>query len=114
MAGPKPVDLAHLARYTGGDPRLDAEILELFDGQCRMIVAELEQLASEEGNGKAWREATHKLKGAARGVGAFALGDAAAEAETVAPGGVYAVLEQLKRDGEAVHAFIQDLLKQSV
>ena len=114
MTGPKPVDLAHLDRYTGGDPRLNAEILELFDGQCRMIVAELEQLAGQEANGKAWRETTHKLKGAARGVGAFALGDAAAEAEKVTPAVAYAVLEQLKRDSEAVHGFIQNLLKQSV
>ena len=28
-----PVDLAHLARYTGGDKSLNAEILRLFDGQ---------------------------------------------------------------------------------
>lgn len=114
MAGPKPVDLAHLDRYTGGDPRLNAEILELFDGQCRTIVAELEQLAGPEANGKAWRETTHKLKGAARGVGAFALGDAAAEAEKVTPAAACAVLEQLKRDSDAVHGFIRDLLKQGV
>lgn len=114
MAHPKPVDLAHLDRYTGGDPHLNAEILELFDGQCRIIVAELEELAGQEANGKAWRETNHKLKGAARGVGAFALGDAAAEAEKVTPAMAYSVLEQLKRDSAAVHEFIQDLLKQRV
>jgi HPt (histidine-containing phosphotransfer) domain-containing protein len=114
MAGPKPVDLAHLDRYTGGDHRINAEILELFDTQCRMIVAELEQLVGQEANGKAWREAGHKLKGAARGVGAFALGQFAADAEKVTPAAAYAILEQLKRESAEVHVFIQELLKQSV
>jgi HPt (histidine-containing phosphotransfer) domain-containing protein len=114
MQGAAPVDLAHLDRYTGGDPRINAEILELFDRQCRTILAELEQLAGQEANSKAWREISHRLKGAALGVGAFGLGESAAAAEKVLPAGAYGVLEQLKRDSAAVHAFIQGLLKQSV
>ena len=114
MAGPKPVDLAHLDRYTGGDHRINAEILELFDGQCRTILAELEQLIGHDANSKAWREVNHKLKGAARGIGAFALGQSAADAEKVTPTEAYAILEQLKRDSAEVHAFIEELLKQSM
>jgi len=114
MSGAKPVDLEHLDRYTGGDSRINAEILELFDGQCRLIVAELEQLAGQDANGKAWRELNHKLKGAARGVGAFALGQSAADAEKATPAMAQGYLEQLKRDSAAVHTFIQELLKQSM
>jgi len=114
MLGPKPVDLDHLDRYTGGDHHINAEILGLFDRQCRTILTELEELVGREASGKAWQEISHRLKGAARGIGAFTLGESAADAEKVAPAGAYAVLEQLKRDSEAVHAFIEELLKQSV
>ncbi len=36
-----PVDLTHLARYTGGDKSLNAEILKLFDGQVSEMVGQL-------------------------------------------------------------------------
>ena len=36
-----PVDLSHLARYTGGDKTLNAEILKLFDGQVSEMVGQL-------------------------------------------------------------------------
>ena len=114
MLGPKPVDLDHLGRYTGGDHQINAEILALFDRQCRTILAELEELVGEGSDSKAWQEISHKLKGAARGIGAFALGASAADAEKVAPSGAYEMLEQLKRDSAAVHAFIEELLKESV
>src|SRR5882672_12066475 len=77
-----PVDLDHLNRYTGGDAALNQESLQLFDNQCLEMVAKLEDLARQEDiGGQSWRELTHTLKGAARGVGAFALADVAAEAE---------------------------------
>ena len=38
-----PVDLAHLARYTGGDKALNAEILRLFDGQVTEMVGQLQR-----------------------------------------------------------------------
>src|SRR5712671_3197253 len=80
-----PIDLDHLNRYTGGDAGLNQEILQLFDNQCREMVAKLEQLVRQEDiGGQSWRELTHTLKGAARGVGAFDLADVAAEAEKLA------------------------------
>ena len=63
----KPVDIEHLDRYTGGDCALNEEILRLFDTQCRELMTKLESLASGESDAKSWREATHTLKGAARG-----------------------------------------------
>ena len=114
MADAKPVDLDHLARYTGGDPSLNTEILALFDQQCRMILAELEELTGSDANIRAWQELNHKLKGAARGVGAFAVGEAAADAEKVTPTKARAILERLKRDAAAAHAFIEKLLESPV
>ena len=74
-----PVDLDHLARYTGGDKTLNAEILKLFDGQVSEMVGQLLSILEQRDASK-WREVTHTIKGAARGVGAFAMGEAAAAA----------------------------------
>ncbi len=79
------VDLDHLARYTGGDAALNAEILRLFDSQASELVARLQSILDAR-DAKSWREITHTLKGAARGIGAFGLGDAAAAAEPIDPG----------------------------
>ena len=75
------VDLDHLNRYTGGERGLNEEILRLFDMQCREMLEELRLMAEGEPKAKRWKEITHTLKGAARGIGALALADAAAEAE---------------------------------
>ena len=77
-----PVDLDHLARYTGGDKSLNAEILRLFDGQISEMVDQLQAVMEQRDQSK-WRQITHTIKGAARGVGAFAMGEAAADAEPV-------------------------------
>jgi HPt (histidine-containing phosphotransfer) domain-containing protein len=76
------VDLDHLARYTGGDITLNAEILRLFDSQASELVRKL-QCILDARDAKSWKVAIHTLKGAARGIGAFSLGDAAAAAEPI-------------------------------
>jgi HPt (histidine-containing phosphotransfer) domain-containing protein len=109
----QPVDIEHLNRYTGGDCVLNQEILQLFATQCREMMDRLESVASGEADAKSWRETTHTLKGAARGIGAFALGNAAAEAEK-ADGERLAVLpalERLKTNSAAVYLFIEQFLK---
>ena len=78
------VDLEHLARYTGGDEALNTEVLRLFDSQANELVARLQTILDAR-DGKSWREVAHTLKGAARGIGAFTLGDAAAFAEPIDP-----------------------------
>ena len=105
-----PVDLNHLDRYTGGDRAINEEILRLFDEQCGQILAKLEALGQSEADAKSWREMTHTLKGAARGIGAFDLGDAVAVAETAGPA-MAGVLSRLKRDAGAVRDFIAEFLK---
>ena len=108
-----PVDLSHLARYTGGDKTLNAEILRLFDGQVSEMVDQLLGVL-EQRDGRKWREVTHTIKGAARGVGAFAMGEAAAAAEPVDPATypdrAIEVIEALRVEGEAVQAFIAEYL----
>jgi HPt (histidine-containing phosphotransfer) domain-containing protein len=108
----QPVDLHHLDRYTGGDRAINQEILLLFEAQCREMIAKLEVLTTGHNDSKSWREITHTLKGAARGIGAFALGDAAARAETTATGPeALAALQRLKFTSAAVHVFIAEFLK---
>jgi HPt (histidine-containing phosphotransfer) domain-containing protein len=108
-----PVDLTHLARYTGGDKTLNSEILRLFNGQVGDMVEQLLGVLQQR-DARKWREVTHTLKGAARGVGAFGMGDAAAAAEpvdpTTSPDRAVEVIEALRVEGEAVQAFIAEYL----
>ena len=110
----RPIDLDHLNRYTGGNRGLNEEILRLFDDQCTTMLARLEILAKEDGAGtKSWHEVTHTLKGAARGVGAFALADVAAEAEKIQPDRAAAIeiVHRLKNKSCAVHLFVEQMIK---
>jgi HPt (histidine-containing phosphotransfer) domain-containing protein len=103
------IDLEHLARYTGGDGALNADILKLFDGQVSEMVGQLHAVLAARDVGR-WREITHTIKGAARGVGAFAMGDAAAAAEPadLASPAAEAAIRALEQEGGAVRAFIAE------
>jgi HPt (histidine-containing phosphotransfer) domain-containing protein len=107
------IDLAHLARYTGGEARLDAEVLELFSAQTAAMMERLET-ALERPDVIAWRDVTHSLKGAANGIGAFALGEAAADAESVDPAidrrRAVEVFHAVKRSAQVVGSFIDAYL----
>lgn len=70
-------DAAHLARYTGGDAALRDELLALMCDQARRCLG----IMDGPSDPASWRAACHTLKGAARGVGAFALADVCDEAE---------------------------------
>lgn len=106
------VDLEHLARYTGGDRALNAEIMRLFDGQASELVGRLHSILDAR-DAKSWKEVTHTLKGAARGIGAFAMGDAAAACEPLDladDARANAAIDVLKTRAEAVQAFIRAYL----
>jgi HPt (histidine-containing phosphotransfer) domain-containing protein len=106
------VDMDHLARYTGGDAALNAEILRLFDNQASELVGKLRDII-EARDTKSWKLATHTLKGAARGIGAFGLGDAAAAAEPIDPNDAKtaaAALQSLESNTEQVRVFIKSYL----
>jgi HPt (histidine-containing phosphotransfer) domain-containing protein len=105
--------MAHLARYTGGDSALNAEVLSLFDGQVNELVARLNAILAARDQ-KSWREITHTLKGAARGIGAFGFADAAANCEpfdlaSQSPEADRA-LADLRSNAEAVRLFIRAYL----
>lgn len=107
------VDLEHLSRYTGGDEALNAEVLTLFDNQTSELVAKLNSIL-EARDAKAWREVTHTLKGAARGIGAFKFADAAAAAEPIDlvqdRGSASMAIEALKTNASEVQTFIRSYL----
>jgi HPt (histidine-containing phosphotransfer) domain-containing protein len=109
----RPVDLVHLARYTGGDRALNAEVLQLFVDQSATLLRDL-QTVVESRDIKTWKYVTHSIKGAARCIGAFALADVAAEAEPIDPSvqtaEALAAIAALQAKAESVHLFIRGYL----
>ena len=72
------IDGAHLDRVTGGDEALTLEVLGLF----RQQMALWSELLQPDAANEVWGDTAHSLKGAARGIGAWALGEVCAQAET--------------------------------
>jgi HPt (histidine-containing phosphotransfer) domain-containing protein len=110
--GQTAIDLEHLARYTGGERALNEDVLRLFDNQITAMVGELHALIASR-DGKRWREVAHTIKGAARGVGAFSMGDLAASAEPINPADAPAakdVIAKLEREAQTVRSFIEAYL----
>ena len=108
------VDIAHLSRYTGGDEALNAEVLQLFDTQISEMVGRLHAILDTQ-DIKSWKEVTHTLKGAARGIGAFEFADAAAAAEPIDPvrdrGNASLAIGTLSGVSVEVQTFIRNYLK---
>jgi HPt (histidine-containing phosphotransfer) domain-containing protein len=77
-----PIDYAHLDKYVCGDRALLDEILTIFEEQAESWVDHLKPELSDED----WQHAAHSLKGASRGVGAWAVGDLAEKAESMVEG----------------------------
>ncbi len=92
-----PIDLEHLDMYVAGDAALLDEILTIFVEQAEAWTAKLAPYLEDE----VWHNACHTLKGAARGVGAWHVGDLAERAEHLRGDGV--IDERL--------ALIQDIRK---
>lgn len=113
MSAKAAIDLEHLARYTGGDVALNGEILRLFDSQASELVTRLRAILDARDT-KSWKEVTHSIKGAARGVGAFALADAAALCEHVGLDDrqvARRAVDQVNAEAEAVQSFIRSHFK---
>jgi HPt (histidine-containing phosphotransfer) domain-containing protein len=112
-ASERPIDLAHHAQYTGGDARLNAEVFQLFSRHCFETLRLLDKLLKAPER-KAWQDAAHALKGAAMGIGAFDVAEAAGEAEALDPEAVpdraASVLRTLTERSEVVQAFIEAYL----
>lgn len=65
------IDVEHLCRMTLGERELEHEVLALFAQQSTDLLARLEKLPREGAS------LAHTLKGSARGIGAFAVAQAA-------------------------------------
>jgi HPt (histidine-containing phosphotransfer) domain-containing protein len=81
-----PIDNAHLDRMTLGDIALEHEVLAMFSAQAVGLIGRLAVLSSDgrssEGRSSDGRSSeslalAHTLKGSARAIGAFRVGDAA-------------------------------------
>ena len=75
------LDLQHLGKYTAGDELLRGELLTLFSEQLACQLSALGKMCT----GDDWIMATHTLKGAARAIGAFKIGETAEELEQLDP-----------------------------
>ncbi len=83
------VDFAYLEGFAAGEDDVIDEVLALFREQSQIWGPMLEP--SHEG----WRDAVHTIKGAARGVGAFQLGDVCQACEAAGPGALTGVRDAL-------------------
>ncbi|HEY8571007.1 Hpt domain-containing protein [Phenylobacterium sp.] len=72
------VDFTYLETFVAHDPGIVREVLALFSDQARSWSEKLDGAPAD------CRDLLHTIKGAARGVGANALGDACAVAEAQA------------------------------
>ncbi|WP_020401046.1 Hpt domain-containing protein [Kordiimonas gwangyangensis] len=70
------LDATHLRGFTGGDTDLEAQVLQIFQESAPTYL-----VALEAADASAWQGSAHKLKGAARGIGAWRLAVAAERAE---------------------------------
>lgn len=71
------LDLDHLSAQAAGDKMLMQQVLGLFLDHAQTV---LEALA-EATEAKTWHDHAHSLKGSAKGVGCWAVAEAALEAE---------------------------------
>ena len=79
------VDFGYLEGFALGDAKVVDEVLALFREQAVLWTPML------SGDNEGWLDAVHTIKGAARGVGAFTLGDACERAEVAGAGALPAV-----------------------
>ncbi|MEL6751459.1 MAG: hypothetical protein AAFO70_05210 [Pseudomonadota bacterium] len=99
-----PVDLVHLSRQTMGDRSLERDVLQIFRSQSAYHVERLRAARSLDER----RMASHTLLGAARGIGAWEVADAAEPCQKDDPAqcDLDAVSEAVRR----TNAFIVDML----
>jgi Hpt domain len=99
MTGRAVVDFAYLEGFAQGDRTVVLEVLALFVQQAAIWAPKLDPASPD------LRSTAHTIKGAARGVGAFALGDAAAEVEVGGPTGLEALRQALAAAVAEIQAY---------
>jgi HPt (histidine-containing phosphotransfer) domain-containing protein len=102
-----PLDLDHLTRMTLGDAELGCEVLAMFAEQSARLIAAIAALPADAS------ALAHKLKGSARGIGAFAVADAAAQFESAVrtgddpPGALSALRDAVADTRAAIDAILR-------
>ncbi|WDI31186.1 Hpt domain-containing protein [Hyphococcus flavus] len=79
MTAASAIDFNHLNKYVMGDDTLRDEVLSIFVEQLGMLLEKFDPAIDDY----SWKNTAHTLKGAARGVGAWDVGDLCQEAETL-------------------------------
>jgi HPt (histidine-containing phosphotransfer) domain-containing protein len=102
------VDFGYLEGFAAGDAQVVDEVLALFREQASMWSVMLDP--QSEG----WRDAVHTIKGASRGIGAFALGDVCQMCEIEGPGRLGAVRDALDVALADVAAYAHERALQSL
>jgi len=105
----RPIDLVHLSKYTLGNRALEIELLGIFRAQAQVYLKRLVEAPTN----KEWRDAAHSLKGSARSLGAWTLGQQAEDAELLAGPDApecEAALTRIRDAIDSVNFFIDDLL----
>ncbi len=112
-SAPRPIDIRVLHALVGNDPNFVVEFLQAFRTSSARIAQDVER-AYREGSAAQTVAAVHKLKSAARSVGAMALGELCADMEQVGNAGQLDALamafEQFKVEMEAVDSHLASLL----
>jgi HPt (histidine-containing phosphotransfer) domain-containing protein len=83
MAARAIIDVDHFRHMTGNDQALQAEIIQLFRAQAELWA----RLLIPDAPVQTWEDACHTLKGAAKGLGLWALAEACEGAEELARAG---------------------------
>jgi HPt (histidine-containing phosphotransfer) domain-containing protein len=104
-----PIDFEHLSRMTLGDAGLEQEVLAMFVAQSTTLVSTLAAMPADAS------ALAHTLKGSARAIGAFAVGDAAARLEAAIARGfdTSAALAELGETVAEARAAIEAVLRRS-
>ncbi|MBW8857539.1 MAG: Hpt domain-containing protein [Bradyrhizobium sp.] len=104
-----PIDFEHLSRMTLGDAGLEQEVLAMFVAQSTTLVSTLAAMPVDAS------ALAHTLKGSARAIGAFAVGDAAARLEAAIARGfdTSAALAELGETVAEARAAIEAVLRRS-
>ena len=104
-----PIDTDHLQRMTLGDASLEREVLAMFSGQAMRLMRELAAPSSDR------RALVHMLKGSARAIGAFRVGEAAELLEAVLRRGddPSEALDELTDAVTGARAAIDEILRRS-
>jgi HPt (histidine-containing phosphotransfer) domain-containing protein len=104
-----PIDFEHLSRMTLGDAGLEQEVLAMFVAQSATLISQLAAMPADAS------ALAHTLKGSARAIGAFAVGDAAARLEAAIARGfdTSAALAELGETVAEARAAIEAVLRRS-